>query len=224
MEKPTSKPSSRLLTAPLVQFGVKDEATNEERQDAALNRQRVLKAARTLFAEHGVEAVTMKDIAAAAGVGKGTLYRRFPDKGSLCLALIDAAVRQFQQEVLSGFGEAGRGLSSLGHLKLFLARLVEFTEREAPLLKPAQEAGMNLGKQSYYSRGIYDWQRVHVLVMLREAVADGECRPNLDLEYLADAVLAPLQLDLYLYHRQVRGYSPERITNGLLTLLQGVVL
>src|SRR3954468_13478436 len=51
------------------------------RADAERNRQRIIAAARSLFAERGVE-VSVEDIAAAAGVGIGTFYRRFPDRES----------------------------------------------------------------------------------------------------------------------------------------------
>jgi hypothetical protein len=47
-----------------------------ERADAARNRWRVLAAAERLFAERGVAAVTMHDVVAAAGIGKGTLWRQ----------------------------------------------------------------------------------------------------------------------------------------------------
>ncbi len=221
-EKPEIERYKRPLLTQVRRLSTEGGEEREERQDAVLNRQRVLEAARRLFAERGVEAVTMKDIAEAAGVGKGTLYRRFPDKGSLCLALVDQAVRKFQAEVLSGFGSAGQGLRPLGRLELFLTRLVEFTEQEAALLKPAKDAGAMLGKEPYYSKGVYDWQKVTMMVLLREVVAAGESRPDLDLDYLADALLAPLQIDLYLYQRQVRGYSPARITTGILQLLRGV--
>ncbi len=60
-----------------------------ERGDAARNRARVLEAASRLFDEQGVEAVTMDAVACAAGVGKGTLFRRFGDRAGLCLALLD---------------------------------------------------------------------------------------------------------------------------------------
>ncbi|MBE2316792.1 TetR/AcrR family transcriptional regulator [Solirubrobacter sp. CPCC 204708] len=56
------------------------------RVDAERNRQRILEAARTLFAERGVD-VSVDDIAAAAGVGIGTFYRRFPDRESLVEAV-----------------------------------------------------------------------------------------------------------------------------------------
>ncbi len=52
-------------------------AAPPERADAARNRRRILAAAEQLFAARGVGAVTMSEIAAAAGVGKATVFRRF---------------------------------------------------------------------------------------------------------------------------------------------------
>jgi AcrR family transcriptional regulator len=65
-------------------------ATTERplRKDAARNRQRILDAAKELFAEHGLS-VTLHDIAARAGVGVGTIYRHFPDKKPLIDAIFD---------------------------------------------------------------------------------------------------------------------------------------
>src|ERR1700754_5269914 len=56
------------------------------RADARRNRERVLTAARTVFAEHGREA-QMDDVARRAGVGVGTVYRHFPTKEALVNAL-----------------------------------------------------------------------------------------------------------------------------------------
>jgi AcrR family transcriptional regulator len=58
------------------------------RRDAERNRQRILAAARTVFAERGL-AATMDEIAVEAGVGVGTVYRRFPEKELLIEALFD---------------------------------------------------------------------------------------------------------------------------------------
>lgn len=63
------------------------------RQDAARNRARILEAASRLFAESGLEA-TMDNIAEAAGVGVGTVYRRFPTKQDLIDALVDDRMAQ----------------------------------------------------------------------------------------------------------------------------------
>jgi AcrR family transcriptional regulator len=58
------------------------------RADAARNRARILDAARTAFAESGLD-VGVEEIARRAGVGKGTLYRRFPTKEALVRAIFD---------------------------------------------------------------------------------------------------------------------------------------
>ena len=57
------------------------------RRDAEQNRQRLLDAAADVFAEHGLEA-SVEEIARTAGVGMGTLYRRFPTKDALISALV----------------------------------------------------------------------------------------------------------------------------------------
>jgi AcrR family transcriptional regulator len=61
------------------------------RRDAERNRQRILEAARDAFAEDGL-AVTLDEIARRAGVGVGTIYRRFPDKEQLIDALFEEGI------------------------------------------------------------------------------------------------------------------------------------
>jgi AcrR family transcriptional regulator len=93
---------------------VLDTGVVRERADAARNRVRVLTAAERLFSLHGVGAVTMDDVAAAAGVGKGTLYRRFGDKGGLAVALLDDRERALQQQILTGEPALGPGAPACG--------------------------------------------------------------------------------------------------------------
>jgi AcrR family transcriptional regulator len=64
------------------------------RRDAEKNRQRILAAARELFAERGL-GVTLNDIAHHAGVGVGTVYRRFPDKAQLIDGLFEERLEEF---------------------------------------------------------------------------------------------------------------------------------
>ena len=61
------------------------------RRDAERNRQRILAAAAEVFTERGLEA-SLDDVARHAGVGVGTVYRRFPDKASLADALFDERI------------------------------------------------------------------------------------------------------------------------------------
>ncbi len=64
------------------------------RRDAERNRQRIIEAARTAFAEEGL-AVTLDEIARRAGVGVGTVYRRFADKEELIDALFEDRMTEF---------------------------------------------------------------------------------------------------------------------------------
>ena len=73
-----------------------------ERADARRNRLAVLCAAERLFAAHGVGNVSMEAVAAAAGVGKGTLFRRFGDRAGLARALLDESERRLQDGFLHG--------------------------------------------------------------------------------------------------------------------------
>ncbi len=86
-----------------------DLADRPLRRDAERNRQRILAAAGELFAERGL-GVTLDDIARHAGVGVGTVYRRFPDKE----VLIDALFEQ-RLEAMCAIADGGaRRPRSLG--------------------------------------------------------------------------------------------------------------
>lgn len=192
-------------------------AGGRERSDAARNRQAILAAARRLFEARGVTCVTMEEISHEAGVGKGTLYRRFPNKGLLCEALLDEPTREFQRETLEIVGEPGVG--SLEKLRNFLDRLVLFTEDNLDLLYGGEEPLWGATRLARFRSPAYDWRRWTVLGLLRGARREGEIRADLDLEYLATALLAPLEIDLYYHQRRVEGLSPARVSAGLRSLV-----
>jgi len=87
------------------------------RRDAERNRQRILEAARELFAQRGL-AVTLNDVAHHAGVGVGTVYRRFPDKARL----IDELFEQRLAELEALLQEAIDDTDPWHGLKRFLQR------------------------------------------------------------------------------------------------------
>ncbi len=185
------------------------------RRDAMNNRQRILDAARDLFATQGVEVVTMHQIGQAAGVGQGTLYRRYGCKGEICMALLGERIQQLQDEVNGWAAEQTANLVLIARL---LTRLGSFSEANAPLL-----GAMNAGEQggSLYRSQMYGWLHKVVAGLLRRAVVAGECAP-LDAECLADGLLAPLNIDLYLFQRHELGFSEARITAAALRLLAGL--
>ena len=74
------------------------------RKDAELNRQRVIAAAREVFRDRGV-AATLNDVAHHAGVGVGTVYRRFPDKEALIDALFESMVETVEAATAEALNE-----------------------------------------------------------------------------------------------------------------------
>src|ERR1700755_897911 len=71
-----------------------------ERADAARNRRAVLDAAARLFARDGATCVTMEAVAAEAGVGKGTVFRRFGARAGLARAVISDVESQLQEAMI----------------------------------------------------------------------------------------------------------------------------
>jgi AcrR family transcriptional regulator len=188
-----------------------------ERSDAARNRRVILQRARTLFGERGVTCVTMEEIARASGVGKGTLYRRFPHKGFLCQALLDEPTAHLQEQTLKILRELGT--PALEKLDAFLDRLVAFTAENLDLLYGGNEPLCGADRLERFSHPAYDWRRSTVLGLLRAAVNEGDLDAGLDLEYLATALLAPLDVDLYYYQYRVQGLSAGRISSGMRALV-----
>ncbi len=185
-----------------------------ERADAAANRVLILKTAERLFAERGVANVCMAEIAEAAGVGKGTLYRRFAGKAELCLALLDSQMSEFQAESLARFRrQTAEGTPYLTQLADFLEALVAFTEIHAPLLSEVERGG--LLRVDAPLNVPHFWQFMTVSALLRAAARRGELVDGLDLDYVGEALLAPLQIDIFRYQRDARGYSLERVADGL---------
>jgi|SRR5215211_699982 len=164
-------------------------APRAERADAARNRQKILAAARRLFAERGVAEVTMEEIARAAGVGKGTLFHRFGDRAGLALALLDDEERELQESVLRGPPPLGPGAPPAERFHAFLDALLDFTIQHADLLIAA-DGGRPGGR--YFTGAYSSWHR-HTALLL------SELRPDSDAGVLAHIVLAPLAADFVKY-------------------------
>lgn len=180
-----------------------------ERADAARNRARVLAAAERLFAKGKGRHVTMEQIAVAAGVGKGTLYRRYPNVPSIAVALLSEHERVLQDELLRGAPPLGPGAPPAERLAAFYRAMVELLERHGHLALAAETGARR------YATGAYRAWAWHIAALLEEAGLEGH-------PALTDALLAPLAPDLFAHHRE-SGLSAKRIADDL-TVLAGVTL
>ena len=193
--------------------------TSKMRSDAAENRERILKAAREAFAEKGVDGTSMHQIGRTAGVGQGTLYRHFEHKGALCSALLSEEIEAFVGEMRRR--TEGRG-PALGRLKWFLGWVARFNEENGSLLGAIRDASSGGRRVELYGNPFYERLRDTVVELLDEAVGGGEIPADLDVECVADTLLAGLNIDLYLYQRHQLGMERERIVGGLRSLLNGL--
>lgn len=182
-------------------------AWRRQREAASRNETAIVDAASALFRDRGVENVDVRDIAAAAGVGIGTVYRRFGDKASVIAAAIGEQERALQDALLSGPPPLGPGAPPQERLAAFLAALCELTERNLDVL--AASEGSSPGAR--YRIGAYRAWRLHVSVLL--SAIDG----TFDVDWLADALLAPLAAEHYRHQRHDRAMSAFRIRDNLLT-------
>jgi AcrR family transcriptional regulator len=178
------------------------------RADAERNRQRILAAAAELFTERGLEA-SLDDVARHAGVGVGTVYRRFPDKASLADALfddrIDALVAMAEQAQAEP--DAWAGLTS------FLEHSAEMLGSDRGLRQILMFAAQGHDRVSCARDRI----RPAIESLLKRAQADGQVRPDLTatdvpiIEFMLAAVAE--------YARQVR---PSLCRRYLALILDGL--
>jgi len=166
-----------------------------ERADAARNRRLVLDAAAKLFASDP-RCVTMEAVAAEAGVGKGTVFRRFGDRAGLARAVISEYEIDLQEGMIRGAPPLGPGAPARERLIAFGTAYLTFLDRHAPLMVAAEG-----GTTSWMTSSVYALYRTHLSILLREADC-GEQSP-----YLADVLMSPLAAPAFLYHREVRGLS-----------------
>ena len=186
-----------------------------ERADAARNRQALLTAARRITVGCGVDALSMDRVAGEAGVGVGTVYRRFGDRGGLLYALLDEGEREFQAAFLSGPPPLGPGAPPAARVRAFLHACVDLLESEGDLRAYAEAQS----PMSRYRSGAHWARRAHLVALL------GVVRPGdhtVDAVYVADALLAAVGAGLVLHQRRDLGFSVERVKDGLDQLLEGV--
>jgi AcrR family transcriptional regulator len=163
-------------------------AAPTERGDAARNRALLLDAARALIGERGADAVTMDDIAAAAGVGKGTLFRRFGSRSGLMIVLLDEDEKEMQQAFLFGPPPLGPGAPPLDRLVAYGHARMRFVLDHQGLLSDAgRDPQMRFNAPATL-------HRTHIRVLLQSAGTTG------DLDVQTDALVALLDAD-YVAHR-----------------------
>lgn len=185
-----------------------------ERSDATRNRTRLLNAAADLVAERGVERVTMDDVACAAGVGKGTLFRRFGDRTGLLLALLESVEARFHEAYACGPPPLGPGVPAQERLTAFGWALIERIADERDL-------GAALARQAPLDRRHASETGVafhrHVSALLREAGVED------DPDMLAHALLVFTTFETVDHLRHRHGIGTARLKQTWADLVRRVL-
>ncbi|MBP1989976.1 TetR/AcrR family transcriptional regulator [Paenibacillus eucommiae] len=180
-------------------------------------RKRILTSAQSLFEKHGIEEVTMYQIAKEAGVGQGTLYRRYPHIGEVCSDLLRSGTAEFLDSLDSSLADADPQKAALSQLSQIIIRIIDFIDDKAPLLAGIKSMYTDKKRTSIHQKPIY--VRLHSVLetLINSAVSQGEIQP-IDVTLTVNTILSSLSPEQYLYHREVLGYSKQRFTEGICRL------
>ncbi|MEV2191147.1 helix-turn-helix domain-containing protein [Streptomyces phaeochromogenes] len=184
-----------------------------ERADAARNRARLLEVAARLVAERGAEHVTMHEVAEAAGVGKGTLFRRFGDRNGLLLALLAEAEAEFQEAYTSGPPPLGPGAPARDRLEAFGCALIERNTADAD---PGAALGRRLPHVPRHTSDTASALHRHVSMLLGETGVDG------DHDMLAHALLAFVNFETADHFRSEHQVPAARLQSTWVDLVRRV--
>ncbi|SHN57054.1 transcriptional regulator, TetR family [Paenibacillus sp. ov031] len=186
--------------------------SRSERRDAAENRQRILDVASTLFELHGVERVSMNQIASEAQIGAGTLYRRYRNKSELCMDLIKDNAALFFDDVEIYLQENAQ-FPPTERLRGLLTLFIQFREKNAELLSGIENA-VYQGSESRTSSPLYDQLHQQLFGLFEEMATESDESQAISL-FKTDMLLTAMSNDSYLFQKNVRGNSPDRIVEQL---------
>ncbi|MER7395323.1 TetR/AcrR family transcriptional regulator [Streptomyces sp. NPDC000151] len=184
-----------------------------QRADAVRSREAVLDAAEALFARSGAEGVSMNAVAAAAGVGKGTVFRAFTDRTGLLQALAERRSAPLRQAITEGPAPLGPTAPPHERVPAVLDALAHFKLDNRGLYLALEEAGT----ASPYRSPSYTWWHTVLRESLEQLTA-----PD-DAAFLAHALLSAVRADLITHLTETEHRTPHDIRARLAAHVQAVL-
>ncbi|WP_059054080.1 TetR/AcrR family transcriptional regulator [Paenibacillus senegalimassiliensis] len=182
------------------------------RKDAELNRQKILSSVESLIQQQDMDKIGMREIASAAQIGMGTLYRHYPNKSALCMDLVYGNLQHFIDTASEYLG-CYQGNPEVA-LHYILSEYLVFRENNMGLLESV-ESNWKQG-QVFYQSELYSqlvMLLTRVLKPLKPMFSDKE------LTFTAEMLTAMLKSDIYAFERLHKGLSQEEILSSLIKLL-----
>lgn len=184
----------------------------KERRDYQENQRIILQSAQQLFDAHGVDNVSMRQIAQLAGIGQGTLYRRYAHKGELCLDMMKESMCRIIDE-MQGYLYESKEQTIHHKLEKIIEMMLGYVDNQSQNLS-AIKAPSCEENSIIFSTPLY--KSIHAILceLLKEALRE-QGRSIPDPVYTADAIIAMFAPQLYLYQRNARGYSKDEIRENI---------
>jgi AcrR family transcriptional regulator len=196
-------------------------AGQRERADAARNRRAILAATEQLLATHRPQDISMEQVAAAAGVGKGTVFHRFGNRMGLMYALMVERAQALEEAVTAGPPPLGEGATDRQRLLAFLDAIVEVVSRNKSLMAELAYSAAALppaGDDVTEERDkhpVYRFWHGHISALIAAQ------RPDADAGMMAHLLLGSLHSEPVLNELTTSG--PKRVAAGLRALACSVL-
>lgn len=192
-----------------------------ERADAARNRRAILAATEELLAVHRPQDISMEQVAAAAGVGKGTVFHRFGNRMGLMHALMVERAQALEEAVTAGPPPLGEGAPDRDRLLAFLDAIVEVVGRNKSLMAElaysaaAQPPAKEHATEERDKHPVYRFWHGHITTLIAAQ------RPDTDAELIAHLMLGALHSEPILHQLTTDG--SQRLTTAMRALASAVL-
>jgi AcrR family transcriptional regulator len=189
-----------------------------ERADAARNRRAILRATEELLTRLPPEQISMEQVAAAAGVGKGTVFHRFGNRAGLMRALMHDRAMALQEAVVDGPPPLGPGAPPRERLLAFVDGVIEVVSRNKGLLAALDHA------EAVVQARVPDDDPPPLHAIWHRHISDliHETRPDLDADVTAHLILASLHSEA-IQRLLVTEAGADRVAEGLKKVVAAVL-
>lgn len=182
-----------------------------ERKDAAKHRELILQTANQLFNTQGVDSVSMHQIAKAAGIGQGTLYRRYSCKAELCIELLMDSFKRFSDENDLYLTEAAER-PVRERFEIFLSAWIDYIAGKIhwlnaikpSVLCPDDHDKIYRSQPFIYVTGV-------IKRLLDEAISTDDTMVSVNTNFAAFNIAASLSPESFLFLHDSEHLSPEQI-------------
>lgn len=192
-----------------------------ERADAMRNRRAILAATEELLATRRPQDISMEQVAAMAGVGKGTVFHRFGNRMGLMRALMVERARSVEQAVTTGPPPLGEGAPDRDRLLAFLDAIIEVVSRNKSLMAElaysaaAEPPAKESTPHHRDDHPVYRFWHGHIGALIAAQ------RPDVDAEMIAHLLLGALRSEPIL--AQLATDGPKRFSAAMRALACAVL-